>query len=266
MPVPNKPALLIVGSSSGCIHTWELDQSRQFPHRRALSGHSDRINCLAASTKSSNPQMPDERCLFASGSYDRSVRLWNALTGQHLRVFREHQSPIFIVVFYENMVVSSDRDGITRNRHIDVNLKLWRRRWRDTPENLEFDGKYIISVCYNFVKIFKADNPSSIPELKTQLTTHSRGVAIDLVNGEVIYFRETGLHVYNYKTQMKFRLQLEQNEPISGIAYLKAVDKFVFAATSDNKILIYDRKNLKLIQKISGELNLKLKLTGAPTY
>lgn len=175
------------------------------------------------------------------------------------------------------MIISSDRDGITRNRHIDVNLKLWRRRWKDVPENLEYDGEYIISVCYNFVKIFKADNPSSTPELKTQLTIHSRRVAIDLINGEVIYFRENELHVYNYKTQMKFRLQtglffivltnncshdkptyricnltIEQNEPISGIACLKAVDKFVFAATSDNKILIYDRRNLKSIHKING--------------
>lgn len=122
MPVPNKPALLIVGSSSGRIHIWELDQSRQFPHRRVLSGHSDRINCLAASTKSSNPQMPDERCLFASGSYDRSVRLWNALTGQHLRVFRGKKltSQLCNYIIIKKM-------NTFRKQHLKYNI-VWKRQ------------------------------------------------------------------------------------------------------------------------------------------
>lgn len=86
MPVPNQPAFLIVGLTNGSIEMWRLD-GKLFPHVRTLERHTQAVKCLAVSTSSSKPQMPDERCLLVSGSDDNTVRLWNALTGQCLRVY-----------------------------------------------------------------------------------------------------------------------------------------------------------------------------------
>ncbi|KAM3180013.1 hypothetical protein ACTXT7_017131, partial [Hymenolepis weldensis] len=86
MPVPNQPAFLIAGLTNGSIEMWRLD-GKHFPHVRTLERHTQAVKCLAISTSSSKPQIPDERCLLVSGSDDNTVRLWNALTGQCLRVY-----------------------------------------------------------------------------------------------------------------------------------------------------------------------------------
>lgn len=87
MPIPNLPALLIIGCYDGLIYIFRLDGTK-FPCLHTLKDHTDIVTGFALSASSSNPQTSDERCLFASSSTDCTVRLWNALTGECLSVFR----------------------------------------------------------------------------------------------------------------------------------------------------------------------------------
>jgi len=56
----------------------------------SMHGHSDQVYSVAFS--------PDGSCI-ASGSYDRTVRIWDAKTGVHLTTFKGHSDPVNSVAF-----------------------------------------------------------------------------------------------------------------------------------------------------------------------
>lgn len=87
IPVTNQPPFLVAGTHDGVIFIYQSD-GRQFPRIHVLNGHTDLISCLAASTRSNKPQTPDYRGLFISGSYDGTVRLWSAITGECLKLYQ----------------------------------------------------------------------------------------------------------------------------------------------------------------------------------
>ena len=60
------------------------------PHKLALEGHTDYVLSVAFS--------PDGRTI-ASGSRDRTIRLWNAETGQELQILEGHRNGVTTVAF-----------------------------------------------------------------------------------------------------------------------------------------------------------------------
>ncbi|VDL35985.1 unnamed protein product [Hymenolepis diminuta] len=249
MPVPHQPALLIGATTLGRIHIWGLDDGRQFPHFRVLSGHESVINSLATSTKSSKPQTPDERCLFVSGSYDNTVRLWNALTGQCLRVFVVPNCTA--VAFCDDWIISGDLQGNIHTHQIDGVLSRSVRKCRHPPVEIHYDGKWIVSVSTEYITIFNTEDHTSTTEIQSMFPKGYECVIIDLVAGEIIYCTEYNLHVYNLKAQKDFPFQIEFGEFGRRLVDIKAVETFIFAAMVDDEILLFDRRNRTLIHKIA---------------
>jgi WD40 repeat protein/tRNA A-37 threonylcarbamoyl transferase component Bud32 len=77
--------------------------------RRTLSGHSDVVKSIAIS--------PDGQ-LLASGSYDKTIKLWSLRTGELLHTLSEHTHRITCIVI--------SRDGqLLASSSYDKTIKLW---------------------------------------------------------------------------------------------------------------------------------------------
>ena len=76
-------------------------------HFTTLEGHTDKINSVAFS--------PDGTTL-ASGSNDRTIRLWNATTGFHQQTLTGHTSSIYDISFIQDgqTLASKSNDGTIR--------------------------------------------------------------------------------------------------------------------------------------------------------
>lgn len=106
----NHAALAASASASAFVKIWDLNQAtleNTDSERKALShavmcvGHSRGINDL-----SWNPVSP----LLASASDDKTVRLWDAVTGDALLELRGHDNFVFCVDQHHSMVVSGSFD------------------------------------------------------------------------------------------------------------------------------------------------------------
>ncbi|VUZ53708.1 unnamed protein product, partial [Hymenolepis diminuta] len=73
----------------------------------ALTGHTSSVSCHAVSTNSLNPHRPDDSGLFVSGGWDGNIRLWNALTGECLRVFDDHRTSVEDALWRQNMRINA---------------------------------------------------------------------------------------------------------------------------------------------------------------
>jgi eukaryotic-like serine/threonine-protein kinase len=75
------------------LRGWEWHYVKHLRHGNPppFRGHTGAVHSVAFS--------PDQR-LIASGSEDKTVRVWDAKTGQCLRTFVEHEAPVRSVAFY----------------------------------------------------------------------------------------------------------------------------------------------------------------------
>ncbi len=99
----------------------EFNQNSVLPntqHSRTniLSGHTDAVWSVAFS--------PDSRTI-ASGSLDGTVRLWNRLNGQCLRILQHHQSGVWSVAFAPNSDVSRFDRQLLASGSQDQTIQLW---------------------------------------------------------------------------------------------------------------------------------------------
>jgi WD40 repeat protein len=130
------PVLLlgILGSvsylySSAVAPALRSDQARV----RLLRGHTDAISSVVFS--------PDGH-LIASGSADRTARLWNAHTGQLVRVLAEHRGAVLSVD-----ICSAGRFLVSGSGNTDCSIRLWDLQTGRCLRTLRGDFPFI-RVCF----------------------------------------------------------------------------------------------------------------------
>jgi len=136
----DQPNAAICASSSadGYIKLWNLQDSVTGSKEQHLlepsvtcGGHTRGINDIAW-----NPVSP----FLASASDDKTVRLWDMVTGDALVEYRGHDSFVFCVDQYRHMIVSGS---------FDETVKLWDIRSGDCVSTLPAHSDPVTSVSFN---------------------------------------------------------------------------------------------------------------------
>jgi WD40 repeat protein len=93
---------IVCGSTHGKVVTWTVETGKVI-----LTGHSASVVCLA--------DLQNDRC--ASGSEDRSIKIWNILTNDCLQTFMNDTGIVTSLVVLSDELIASGSD--------DKNIKIW---------------------------------------------------------------------------------------------------------------------------------------------
>lgn len=119
---------LLSGSDDMTMILWKGDKQVA-----RLTGHQKPINSAVFS--------PDGRYI-ASGSFDRSVRLWSAITGQYIAAFRGHVGDVYLLAWSidSRMLVSCSKDST---------IKVWDCQTKKLKEDLPGHADEVFAVDWS---------------------------------------------------------------------------------------------------------------------
>lgn len=113
---------LAVGSEDGTAHVYDV--SKKEWKKEPLRGHRDGLLALAFS--------PSDSALLATGSYDKTVRLWNVVTGELLHSFPAQGAGVRSLSFSADSTILAMAAG--------QEVSLWRLADRAQVARLAHDG------------------------------------------------------------------------------------------------------------------------------
>ncbi|KIR40416.1 F-box and WD-40 domain-containing protein MET30 [Cryptococcus deuterogattii 99/473] len=103
---------------------------------KVLKGHTDGVMCLQYHTALTNPSYP----VLITGSYDRTVRVWNLDTGEEVRVLRGHTRAVRALQFDQMLLFTGAMDGTVR---------MWNWRAGECLRVMDGHTDGVISLNYN---------------------------------------------------------------------------------------------------------------------
>jgi WD40 repeat protein len=101
-----------------------------------LSGHTDAVTCLQVDESLSHPPFP----VLMTGSWDRTVRIWNLETGECLKVLTGHTRGIRAIRFDSAKLITGGMDGT---------IRIWNWRTGDCIRVLEGHRDAVLSLCFD---------------------------------------------------------------------------------------------------------------------
>ncbi|MEH1923091.1 NB-ARC domain-containing protein [Nostoc sp.] len=124
-----------IGNVNSIIRLWQVNQLSNFSQvpDKILQGHTDSIWSIDFS--------PDSKIL-ASGSSDRTVKLWDCQTGQCLFTFVGHTGAVLSVAFSPNERTIASCSGHST-------IKLWDIESKECYQNIKEPAGYIIAFSPN---------------------------------------------------------------------------------------------------------------------
>ena len=125
------PERLVSGSDDYTMFLWIPSEDKKPKHR--MTGHQQLINHVQFS--------PDGRWLL-SASFDKSVQLWDGMTGKFVATFRGHVGPVYQVSWSADsrMFVSGIKDST---------LKVWELRTRKLKVELPGHADEVFTVDWS---------------------------------------------------------------------------------------------------------------------
>lgn len=114
-----------------------------------LSGHTDSITCLQVAEDLPHPAFP----VLMTGSWDRSVRIWNLETGKEVGVLRGHTRGVRALQFDALKLVTGSMDST---------LKIWNWRTGECMRTLRGHRDAVICLTYDKQLLVSGSGDSTI--------------------------------------------------------------------------------------------------------
>ncbi|KAL8446483.1 hypothetical protein Emed_004937 [Eimeria media] len=124
---------ILSGSDDSTLLLRKLKGGASFEDVGRMTGHQKLINCVCFS--------PDGFTI-ASGSFDKSIRLWNGSTGQYVATLRGHVGPVYQLAFSadSNLLLSGSGDST---------LKVWDLRSKKLKHDLPGHADEVYAVDWS---------------------------------------------------------------------------------------------------------------------
>ncbi|KAF8892699.1 quinon protein alcohol dehydrogenase-like superfamily [Infundibulicybe gibba] len=202
---------------------------------RTFKGHTDGVMCLQFNEHLSHPAFP----VLITGSYDRTVRVWNLETGAELHCLRGHSRAVRALQFDDAKLITGSMDST---------LRVW--DWRRGTCIRTLHGHTEGVVCLNFDSNVLAsgsvDSTIKVWNLRTGGAFTLRGHC-DWVNAVQLWDSIPGAPVS------------PTNSPIFDIPSCSAppqIDpgKMLFSASDDGTIKLWDLTLRTCIRKFTGHV------------
>lgn len=246
------PNMIVSGSRDHKLIVWELtgEQGTYGFAKKAMTGHSHFVSDV---TISSDGQ-------FAlSGSWDKTLRLWELSTGASTRQFNDHEKDVLTVAFSQDnrQIISGSRDHT---------LKLWNTlgECKYTIKEHGHDGwvscvrfapggerPLIVSAGYDkIVKVWEL----STCKLLANLVGHKGYISTVAVSPDgslcasggkdgtaMLWDLTQGVHLYD----------LDTNDVINALVF--SPNRYWLCAATNNSIKIWDLKSKKIVAELLPE-------------
>jgi WD40 repeat protein len=126
------------GLDDGTLKLWH-GSAPTFKCRTTIKAHDDGIRCIQEIPINNNSSSSSD--LFATGSYDFTVKLWNRTTGECLGILKGHTDAILcLAVLPERRLVSG---GLTK----DSSIRIWDLETKECVEQWRAHEDGIMGFC-----------------------------------------------------------------------------------------------------------------------
>ncbi|KAF4667001.1 Guanine nucleotide-binding protein subunit beta-2-like 1 [Perkinsus olseni] len=244
------PKMVVSGSRDKKIMIWELtndSESAGFP-RRSLTGHNQAVSDV---TLSSDAQY----CL--SGSWDKTLRLWDVSSGKTVQTFVGHTSDVFSVAFSPDnrQIVSAGRDksikiwnamGECRHTIVDDQHTDWVSCVRFSPSAKQ---PLIVSCGWDkLVKVWSLDNG----KLRINLAGHTgvlNNVTISPDGSLCASGGKDGVAMLWDVNEGKHLYSLDANSSINALCF--SPKNYWLCAATDAGVKVWDLETKNVLEEIT---------------
>ncbi|KAG6909462.1 hypothetical protein DXG01_000447 [Tephrocybe rancida] len=208
---------------------------------RTLKGHTDGVMCLQFSETLSHPSFP----VLITGSYDRTIRVWNMETGVELHTLRGHTRAVRALQFDDIKLITGS---------MDHTLRVW--DWRrgkcirtlsghtDTVVSLNFDSNVLASGS--------ADHTIKVWNLRTGGAFTLRGHS-NWVNAVLLWDSNPGMRVQETDVSLFDGSMSPRGSACGGGSEID-VGKMLISASDDGHIKVWDLTERTCVRTMSGHI------------
>ncbi|KAG8957437.1 hypothetical protein FRC03_010141 [Tulasnella sp. 419] len=199
---------------------------------RVIQGHTDGIMCLQYNEKMCHPAFP----VLITGSYDRTVRVWNMETGQEMRRLLGHTRAVRALQFDECKLVTGS---------MDRTLRLWNWRTGECIRTLEGHSGGVVCLHFdsNVLVSGSVDKTVKVWNFRTGDCFTLRG-HLDWVNAVLLWDAPPGSLDFNAGGEVDTSMPTPSVDP----------GKMLFSASDDGSIRLWDLTSRVCVRKFEGHV------------